>query len=62
VDTGIERKGTYEMALDASEMLGSAQLAGVQVNPRGMSKRVSSNLAGINAGVAGAVRNQEAKR
>jgi hypothetical protein len=36
-------------------MLGSPQLAGVKVNPRGMSKRVSSNLAGINAGVAGAV-------
>jgi hypothetical protein len=43
------------MALDASELLGSAQLAGVKVNPRGMSKRVSSNIAGANAGAAGAV-------
>jgi hypothetical protein len=42
------------MALDASEMLGSAQLAGVKVNPRGMSKRVSSNMGGMNAGAAGA--------
>jgi hypothetical protein len=43
------------MALDASEMLGSAQLAGVKVNLSGMSKRVSSNMGGINAGAAGAV-------
>jgi hypothetical protein len=38
------------MALDASQMLGATQVAGVKVNPRGMSKRVSSNMAGMNAG------------
>jgi hypothetical protein len=34
------------MAFDASTLLGSPQLAGVKVNPRGMSKRVAGNIAG----------------
>jgi hypothetical protein len=34
------------MALDASQVLGSPQLAGVKVNPRGMSKRVAGGIAG----------------
>ena len=34
------------MAFDASQVLGSPQLAGVKVNPRGMSKRVAGNVVG----------------
>jgi hypothetical protein len=34
------------MAFDASTVLGSPQLAGVKVNPRGMSKRVAGNVVG----------------
>lgn len=34
------------MAFDASTVLGSPQLAGVKVNPRGMSKRVAGNIGG----------------
>jgi hypothetical protein len=34
------------MALDASQVLGSTQLAGVKVNPRGMAKRVGGAVAG----------------
>jgi hypothetical protein len=34
------------MALDASQVLGSRQLAGVKVNPRGMAKRVAGGVAG----------------
>ena len=35
-----------DVALDASQMLGSPQLAGVKVNPRGMAKRVARNVSG----------------
>jgi hypothetical protein len=38
------------MALDASETLGSPQLAGVKVNPRGFSKSLSGNMAGASVG------------
>jgi hypothetical protein len=34
------------MAFDASSVLGSPQLAGVKVNPRGMAKRVAGNVGG----------------
>ena len=34
------------MAFDASAVLGSPQLAGVKVNPRGMAKRMGRNIAG----------------
>ncbi len=34
------------MALDASQLLGSPQLAGAKVNPRGMARRVARNVAG----------------
>jgi hypothetical protein len=34
------------MALDASQVMGSPQLAGVKVNPRGMAKRVAGGVAG----------------
>jgi len=34
------------VALDASEILGSPQLAGVKINPRGMAKRVAGNVTG----------------
>jgi hypothetical protein len=43
------------MAHDASEILGSPQLAGVKVNPRGMAKRVGANSVGMYAGAVGAV-------
>jgi hypothetical protein len=42
------------MAHDASEMLGSPQLAGVKVNPRGFAKRAGANFTGMYAGVVGA--------
>jgi hypothetical protein len=34
------------LAFDASTLIGSPQLAGVKVNPRGMSKRVAGNIGG----------------
>ncbi|HEY1777598.1 MAG TPA: hypothetical protein VGG41_15680 [Solirubrobacteraceae bacterium] len=34
------------MALDASQLLGSEQLAGVKVNPRGMARRVAGPIGG----------------
>ena len=34
------------MALDASQLLGSPQLAGAKVNPRGMARRVAGGVAG----------------
>jgi hypothetical protein len=34
------------MAIDASALLGSPQVAGVKVNPRGMAKRVAGNQVG----------------
>lgn len=34
------------MAIDATPILGSRQLAGVKVNPKGMAKRVGRNVAG----------------
>ncbi len=37
------------MALDASRLLGSPELAGVKVNPRGMAKKVTS---GVEVGVS----------
>jgi len=43
------------MAHDASEILGSAQLAGVKVNPRGFGKSAGANFTGMYAGLAGAV-------
>jgi hypothetical protein len=42
------------MAHDASEILGSPQLAGVKVNPRGFAKRAGANFTGMYAGVVGA--------
>lgn len=42
------------MAHDASELLGSPQLAGVKVNPRGMAKKTSANFSGMYAGLIGA--------
>ena len=43
------------MAHDASAILGSPQLAGVKVNPRGMAKKQSAPFVGMYAGVVGAV-------
>lgn len=45
------------MAIDASELLGSPQLAGVKVNPLGFGKRTAGKFGGVGAGagVAGAV-------
>ena len=34
------------MAIDASQLLGAAQIAGVKVNPRGMGQQVSRNQVG----------------
>jgi hypothetical protein len=42
------------MASDAGEVLGSPQLAGVKVNPRGMAKSKSVGMSGMYAGVIGA--------
>ena len=42
------------MAHDASEILGSAQLAGVKVNPRGFGKSTGANFTGMYAGLVGA--------
>lgn len=42
------------MANDAGEVLGSPQLAGVKVNPRGMAKSKSMGMSGMYAGVIGA--------
>lgn len=39
------------MALDASPVLGSPQLAGVKVNPRGAGKSKAANFSGMYAGV-----------
>jgi hypothetical protein len=38
------------MALDASDVLGAPQLAGVKVNPRGFSKSLSGNMSGAAVG------------
>ena len=38
------------MAIDASEVLGSAQLAGVKVNPFGFGKRTAGRFGGAGAG------------
>lgn len=38
------------MALDASQVLGSPQLAGVKVSPRGFTKRTAAGSAGIGVG------------
>jgi len=45
------------MAIDASEVLGSAQLAGVKVNPFGFGKRTAGKFGGVGAGagVGGAI-------
>lgn len=43
------------MALDASEILGSRQLAAVKVNPRGMGRRVAAPFTGMYGGVAAGV-------
>jgi hypothetical protein len=42
------------MAHDASTVLGSPQLAGVKVNPRGMAKKGAAPFVGMYAGVVGA--------
>ena len=42
------------MALDATEILGAAQIAGVKVNPRGMGKRTAAPFAGMYTGIVGA--------
>ena len=38
------------MALDASQLLGSPQLAGVKVSPRGLAKGTALGSAGIGVG------------
>jgi hypothetical protein len=43
------------VALDASEILGSKQLAAVKVNPRGMGKRVAAPYTGMYGAVGGGV-------
>jgi hypothetical protein len=44
------------MALDASPLLGSSQLAGVKVNPRGLARSKGAGSAGVGlGGVVGAV-------
>jgi hypothetical protein len=42
------------MALDASQVLGSAQLAGVKVNPRGAGKTTMAASVGMGGGIVGA--------
>jgi hypothetical protein len=42
------------MALDATQILGSPQLAGVKVNPRGMGKATGAMYGGMYGGVVGA--------
>jgi hypothetical protein len=42
------------MAHDASRVLGSPQLAGVKVNPRGMARKGAAPFVGTYAGVVGA--------
>ena len=42
------------MALDATQILGSQQIAGVKVNPRGMGKSVGSFYGGMYGGAIGA--------
>ncbi|MGA3362255.1 MAG: hypothetical protein ABSD82_09515 [Solirubrobacteraceae bacterium] len=42
------------MAHDASQILGSPQLAGVKVNPRGMATKGAAPFVGMYAGVVGA--------
>ena len=42
------------MGLDASQLLGAPQIAGVKVNPRGMAKRVAGGGRGVGAGAGGA--------
>lgn len=42
------------MALDASPILGSPQLAGVKVNPRGAGKAKGASFSGMYGGIAGA--------
>jgi hypothetical protein len=45
------------MALDASQLLGSQQLAGVKVSPKGFTKSVAAGSAGVGVGglVGGAI-------
>jgi hypothetical protein len=42
------------MALDASEILGASQLAGVKVNPRGAGKSKAASFSGMYGGLVGA--------
>jgi hypothetical protein len=41
------------VGLDASQLLGAPQIAGVKVNPRGMAKRVAGTGRGVGAGAGG---------
>lgn len=41
------------MALDASTVLGSPQLAGVKVNPRGAGKALGAKYSGVSGGLIG---------
>jgi hypothetical protein len=52
----LDRRSQEEsvMALDASELLGSPQLAGAKVNPRGTGKRRMAGGAGLGGGLVGA--------
>lgn len=42
------------MGIDASKVLGSPQLAGARVNPKGFGKKTIAQFAGMNAGLVGA--------
>jgi hypothetical protein len=42
------------MGLDASKLLGSPQIAGARVNPKGFAKKTITRSAGAHAGVVGA--------
>ena len=43
------------MGLDASQVLGSAQVAGAKVSPRGMGRSITFSSAGMSGGAVGAV-------
>lgn len=43
------------MGLDASQVLGSAQVAGAKVSPRGMGRSIAFSSAGMSGGAVGAV-------
>jgi hypothetical protein len=42
------------MGIDASKVLGSQQIAGARVNPKGFGKKTMTQFAGMNSGLVGA--------